>query len=305
MTINKLLTGAVLVGMIACYGCEPEEPITIERDPVEVAVEVEGKTEVNTNRNEEIIQTHNSTLNAFRAYMAEGLFDGDFFNPGNNQFHFLFYNPAPGYWYHVYWGDGDITVYGGTGATDTVAFVSNPFTSPWTISTQQVGYFNKDTAGGVGQGFCTIAYNSFTETVYQNDNCVVAWTYSFNLTGSGTMTPTDTLAYILAEGIGQDMGVPYPHTARFIYKKGATIDTSEVTMTQDSIQYASDTSWTKNYWHATGGSRAVSDTLDKVEFLDTEDRIITTEPADYPFASPGAIRQPYVITLNYTPAGGP
>ena len=69
-------------------------------------------------------------------------------------------------------------------------------------------------------------------------------------------------------------------------------------MTYDSTQHSSDTMWSKVYWHATGEQRAADDTLDKVEFLDTEDRLINTDTLDYPFTGADAIKEPFVVRLN-------
>lgn len=292
MTINKLLIGAVLVGMVACYGCTPDEPITIERDPAIVEVNAEGKTGLGITKE----MQGNYITKDFLVSMAQGLFDGDFWNPGDNTFLLELYSGG-----HLvgaeYWYDAEITVYGGDGSTDTVAFVSSSEPVLAISSGSQITKFWKSISIGNQQ----IAQNAFTNSVSPGDYLIVAWTYSFSTSGPSIMYATDTLKYIFAEALAQNTSVPYPHTARFIYKKGATIDSSEVTLTPDSIQYAPDTSWTKNWWHATDSDRSVDDTLDITEFLDTEDRIIAADSSDYAFTEAGAIRQPFQIKLYSNP----
>lgn len=273
MTINKLLLGVVMIGMLACYGCheEPEPEEMLVCSDADAPIKVEGKTTFKTTR-ESVTET-NTVTGAFLLGLANGVLDGEYFDPGDNKIELKLMGDGTGW---QTWYDDSITIYGGSGNIDTVAFVTTPAKNYTIQSWLQDVWFYKDTTSGIGFGSLEIAYNSFTETVNPGDYCIVAWIIDFDVTQPliGGFYLTDTVSYTLAEGLAQNTGIPYLHKLRFIYR-GAVNDTNLISPYKDSTWNSSDTMEVKVFVWASDTARdgVANDSIIFIDMLDSYGRL--------------------------------
>lgn len=301
MTINKLLLGAALVGMLACYGCEEEEKIpvdvvitdslivvdgdTTEREnPVTGEICLQGETELDIGDSTQDFK-YNWLTDDFLVDVIHGLRNGEYWNPGDNQFELELYDAGLGIYRSVFWLNTDITVYGGGGTDDTVAFVGNSKQVLY-YGHSETAYFRKDTTSGVSYNGIEIANNTFTETVSPGDYCIVSWVIGaeINQPVAGGFFLTDTISYAICEGLASNTGVPYAHKMRYIYS-GATSDTNIRTISIDSFWYSSDTSQVKLILTTTDTSRdgVANDTCLFVDVLDSYNRLWKRDSIGYCF----------------------
>lgn len=285
----SLILGVLAVGCVVCH-VEPEPEVLEFEGAVEIHIEGEMNNEPN------------APTGYLMDGLADGLIDGDCWG-GNSEGYII------GLWYSqalpltkttVAWleSSGEISYIGGTGACDSVIYVST--TKAWPgIRTSYL--WEADLSRYISNGVATIIpiaeqnpQGSLLDTVNAGDNVQISWEVTANDISSATSNyPTDTLLFDLIEGVKAD-NMPYCLYIDFVY---ANADTSRRTVSGEKW-LKSDTSETRAIFTAQDTTRDLAnDTLYGMNLINSHGEIVAVDTTDRYMQTNKAAKMVWTIYL--------